>query len=255
MKKIIKYVLLDILRNRIVMSYGLLLLLVAVAVFQLEDNASKGILSLMNVTLIMVPLMSMVFSTIYIYNVSEFMELLVAQPIPRRQIWLSVFAGLAMALSLAYLVGCGIPLMLFSPTRSGMLLMGIGMVISVLFIAIALWAAVRTRDKARGIGLALLLWLFFTLIYDGWILFLLFQFMDYPLEVPMIVSSLFNPIDLARILLLLQLDVSVLMGATSRIFKEFIGTQWGMTSALLALALWVVVPLWFSLRYFNRKDL
>ena len=130
-----------------------------------------------------------------------------------------------------------------------------GWFITVVFIAIALWATVRTRDKARGIGLAIILWLFFTVIYDGWILFMLFQFMDYPLETPMILSSMFNPIDLARILILLELDISVLMGATSAVFKEFLGNEGGMAVAVIALVIWSVVPLWFSLRYFNRKDL
>ena len=75
------------------------------------------------------------------------------------------------------------------------------------------------------------------------------------LETPMILSSMFNPIDLARILILLELDISVLMGATSAVFKEFLGNEGGMAVAVIALVIWSVVPLWFSLRYFNRKDL
>ena len=255
MKKVIKYVLIDILRNRIVIGYAFLLLLVSLSVFNLEDSSSKGLLSLLNVTLIIVPLMSVVFSSIYLYNVAEFIELLVAQPLPRRQIWLSVYAGLASALSLAYFIGCGLPLLFYSPTKAGLVLLLMGWFITVVFIAIALWATVRTRDKARGIGLAIILWLFFTVIYDGWILFMLFQFMDYPLETPMILSSMFNPIDLARILILLELDISVLMGATSAVFKEFLGNEAGMAAAVIALVIWSVLPLWFSLRYFNRKDL
>lgn len=255
MKKVIKYVLLDILRNRIVISYALFLLLVSLSVFNLEGDASKGVLSLLNVVLIFVPLMSGVFSTIYFYNVAEFIELLVAQPVPRRHIWLSIFSGLSSALSLAFIIGCGIPILFYAPTMSGAMLVIMGVFITVIFIALALWASVRTRDKARGIGVALLLWLFFTLIYDGWILFLMFRFMDYPLETPMIVSALLNPIDLARILILLQLDISVLMGATSAVFKTFLGSNAGIGAAIAALVLWSALPFWFSLRYFNRKDL
>lgn len=34
----------------------------------------------------------------------------------------------------------------------------------------------------------------FTLIFVGIVLFLLFQFMDYPMEKPMLVFSCFNPV-------------------------------------------------------------
>ena len=33
-------------------------------------------------------------------------------------------------------------------------------------------ASVSTRDKARGIGIAILLWFLFTMIYDGFVLWI-----------------------------------------------------------------------------------
>jgi Cu-processing system permease protein len=95
MKKIIKYVFTDILRNKIVLGYTLFLLLLSFSVFNLEDNTSKGLLSLLNIMLIMVPLVSIIFSTIYVYNSSEFIELLVSQPLKRKSLWISLFTGLA----------------------------------------------------------------------------------------------------------------------------------------------------------------
>ena len=80
MKKIAKYVILDILRNRIMIAYTVLLLLISFSVFSLEDNVEKSVLSLINLVLLIVPLVSIIFSTIYVYNSSEFIELLVAQP-------------------------------------------------------------------------------------------------------------------------------------------------------------------------------
>src|SRR5674476_1532939 len=70
MKKIIKYVITDILRNKIVIAYTVLLLAISFSVFNLEDNTSKGLLSLMNIVLIVVPLICIIFSTIYVYNLS-----------------------------------------------------------------------------------------------------------------------------------------------------------------------------------------
>jgi Cu-processing system permease protein len=255
MKKIIKYVIIDILRNKIMLAYTLFLLLISLSVFNLEDNAAKGLLSLLNIILIIVPLVSILFSAIYIYNSAEFLELLVSQPLKRKTIWLSVFTGLAVSLAVAFFVGAGIPILLYEATATGFMMLGTGLLLSVIFVAIAMFAAVKTRDKAKGIGITILLWLYFSLLFDGLVLFLLFQFADYPLEKAMVGVSILNPIDLSRILILLKMDVSALMGYTGAIFKNFFGTHTGVILSFLILVIWVVLPTWLSLRTFNRKDL
>lgn len=255
MGKIIKYVMLDILRNRIVLAYMIFLSLLGFSLFNINDNPSKGLLSLLNVVLIIVPLVSIIFSSIYMYNSAEFIELLVSQPLKRINLWMSFFIGLGLSLSLAFFVGCGIPIMLFAANATGIMLITMGILLSVIFTAIALLATVLTRDKAKGIGVSILLWLYFTLIFDGIILFLLFQFMDYPLEKAMIGFSILNPVDLSRVLILLKMDVSAMMGVTSAVFHDVFGSSIGMIVALCILVLWVFFPLWFSVRKFNRKDL
>jgi Cu-processing system permease protein len=248
-------VILDILRNRIMIAYTLLLLLISFSVFGLEDNVEKGVLSLVNLVLLIVPLVSIIFSTIYVYNSSEFIELLVAQPVKRKSIWISIFAGLSTSLSLAFFVGVGIPILLYSPGSNGMVLTISGMALSVIFVSIAMLASVVTRDKAKGIGASILLWFFFTLIYDGIVLFILFQFGDYPMEKPMIALTSLNPVDLARVMMLLKLDISALMGYTGALFNEVFGGNLGMIYALVILVLWATLPLWISLRKFSAKDL
>lgn len=255
MKKIIKYVIVDILRNKIILFYTLFLLAASFSVFSLEDNNSKGLLSLLNIILIVVPLVSIVFSTIYIYNSAEFIELLVSQPLRRKSIWLSLFAGLAVSQSIAFFVGAGIPVLIYQPDMIGFTMILIGIILSIIFVGIASVSTVKTRDKAKGIGFAIMLWLYFSLLFDGLILFLLFQFADYPMEKPMIGISALNPIDLSRILILLQLDVSAMMGYTGAIFKDFFGTYIGITISFVVLLLWIIIPVWYSTRKFNNKDL
>ena len=255
MKKIIKYVTADILRNKIVLAYTVLLLIISFSVFALQDDASKGMLSLLNITLLIVPLMAVIFSAIYIYNSAEFIELLVSQPLKRKSIWRSLFYGLAAALSIAYFIGAGIPIIIYQPSATGFIMLGTGIILSIIFVAIALLAAVLTRDKAKGIGITILLWLYFALIFDGLILFILFQFEDYPLDKFMVFTSAFNPVDLCRILILLRMDVSALMGYTGAIFKDFFGSQAGSLVAAIVLLLWVIIPVWLSMKKFQKKDL
>ena len=255
MKKIIKYVMSDILQNRIVLVYTFFLLVTSLSVFSLEDSSSKGLLSLLNVILLIVPLVSIIFSTIYVYNSAEFIELLVSQPLKRKVIWLSLFTGLAGSLSIAFFIGVGIPVLLFQPNAIGYMMTGIGILLSIIFVAIAMLATVKTRDKAKGIGVAILLWLYFSILFDGLVLFLLFQFADYPLEKAMIGISALNPIDLSRILILLHMDVSAMMGYTGAVFKDFFGTGTGMAISFGVLLVWCILPVWMSTRKFNRKDL
>src|SRR5690348_1144658 len=255
MKKIIKYVINDILRNKIVIVYTLLLVIISFSVFNLEDNTSKGLLSLMNIVLIIVPLICIIFSTIYIYNSSEFIELLVSQPLQRKHIWMSLYTGMSLALTLAFFIGVGVAVLIYSLTTTGFILVGVGLLLTLIFVSIALLAAVYTRDKAKGIGISVLLWLYFSLIFDSLVLFILFQFADYPLEKAMLVLSGLNPIDMGRILILLKMDVSALMGYTGAVFQNFFGTTYGVIITLLVMLLWTIVPVSLSLRKFKKKDL
>ncbi|HWC52176.1 MAG TPA: hypothetical protein VG676_01230 [Chitinophagaceae bacterium] len=148
MKKITKYVLTDILRNKIVIGYTIFLLLISLSVFNLEDTAAKGLLSLLNIILIIVPLVCVIFSTIYIYNSAEFIELLVSQPLRRKQLWASLFTGLAGSLALSFLIGIGIPVLLYAATDTGYIMIVMGLLLTIIFVAIAMFAAVIARDKA-----------------------------------------------------------------------------------------------------------
>jgi Cu-processing system permease protein len=255
MFRIVKYVLYDILQNRIVIGYTLFLLAVSFGLFNLSADATKGLVSLLNVALIVTPLVSIVFATIHFYNSYEFIELLAAQPIRRSVIVWSEFIGLASALTLAVLVGMGLPILLFSPNATGFSLLAATVGLTIAFVSIALLASVATRDKAKGIGVALLLWFFFSLIYDALVLFLMFALADYPLEKAMLVFVSLNPIDLARVVVLLQMDISALMGYTGALFREFLGTGWGIAFAASVLLLWATLPMLWAVRIFRKKDL
>ena len=54
----------------------------------------------MNVILLLVPLIATMFGVMYYYNSREFTELLLAQPIPRRHIFIGQYLGIAGSLSI-----------------------------------------------------------------------------------------------------------------------------------------------------------
>ena len=255
MNRIIKIILLDILKNKIVLAYTLIIAVLAWSSFALEDSSSKGLLTILNVILFTVPLVSILFATIYLYNSSEFIELLLSQPIKRAKIWISLFLGLSLSMVIAFFVGAGIPLLIFASNAVGFMMILVGCIISVVFIALAFLSSIVTRDKAKGIGIAIMTWLFFALLFDGIVLFLLFQLSDYPIENAMVGVTAFSPIDLARLQILLHLDVSAMMGYTGAIFKDFFGTTVGLFVSFLLLILWAIIPFTVSLLKFKNKDL
>ena len=255
MKKIIKYIMLDILRSKIVLAYMIFLLLFSLGLFLVEDLPEKSLISILTLNLTLVPLIGIVFSTMYIYNSSEFIELLVAQPIQRKTIWLGLFAGLSLALCLAFFIGCGIPILIFSANSQGISMIFTGILLSLIFVSIALFTTVYINDKTKGIGASLLLWLYFTILFDGIVLFALFQLIDYPLENLIVGLSILNPIDLVRIISLLKMDISALMGATSAVFKQSFTGSVGYIISYGILVLWIAIPLILSIRKFSKKDL
>ena len=255
MNKIARFILFDILKNKIVIFYTILLFIISWSVLGLDNNYTKATLSLLNVVLLVVPLVSIVFSTIYVYNSSQFIELLLSQPVPRGKVWFNLFLGLSTALILAFLVGCGIPILLYSSIETGASLLITGVFLSIIFTSLAMLAAIFSRDRAKGIGISIFIWMFFAIIYDGILLVLMFQFADYPIEGIMATVAAVNPIGLSRIFVLLQLDVAAMLGQAGAIFRKVFGSGGGMVISMIILAIWTLVPFLWSLIMFNKKDL
>ncbi len=183
------------------------------------------------------------------------MEMLLAQPVGRLQVLASEFLATAGSLALAFIIGQGLPIALYYPDGLGLHYVFVSIGLSFSCAAIAFLAAVLSRDKARGIGVVLLIWFYFAMIYDGIVLMILFAFSDYPLEKLTLLLTALNPIDLARVSMMLQMDVSALMGYTGALFKEFFGSAWGSLFTIGILILWIAFPLTWAGIVFRKKDL
>jgi Cu-processing system permease protein len=255
MFRIVKYVVGDIVRGRIVIGYAGLLLVASLGLFNLGGDTTKALVGLLSLVLMIVPLVSLVFATAHFYNSHEFIELLAAQPLPRATILLAQIIGVTLALTAALLVGIVVPVLLYAFTITGFTLIAVALMLTAVFTALAFLAAVVARDKARGIGAALLIWFYFGLLHDGLTLYALFLLEDFPLEGISLALLALNPVDLARVLVLLQMDISALMGYTGAMLKDLLGTGTGILFASLILGAWVAAPVAATVWIFRRKDL
>jgi Cu-processing system permease protein len=255
MTRVIKYVFYDILRTRFILLYTALLLISTFALFQLDSDPSKVVMSLLNIVLMVVPLVSIVFTTIHFYNSYEFIELMLAQPINRKVVFVGEYLAVTFSLCMAFAIGVGVPIIVYGASASGLSLIFCGTVLTMVFVSLAFLASVLTRDKAKAIGIALLFWFYFSLIYDGFLLWFVYAFSDYPLEKLTLTLIALNPVDLARVIMLLKLDISALMGYTGAFYKEFFGSSFGIAFSSFVLFLWIAIPCLLAMRIFSKKDL
>lgn len=245
---------LDLLKNRAIILYGIVLAMLGWGMFLVESQPEKTILALLQVTLIILPLVTSVFATMYYYNAAEFIHLLLIQPVRRGKIIRGVFAGLSGGFVLSYLLGVGLPLLLFYPTAASLYLITAGVLLSVVFTGIALLVSTHQQDKARSMGIVLLLWVFFAFIYDGAQLLVMYQLAEYPIERGILWATFFNPVSIARILVVIQTEAAALLGLSGAIFQDFFGSFRGSLTAVFVLLVWGVVPYVFSRRKFLKKD-
>jgi len=255
--RIIRYEMHDVLRSRWLLIYTLFFAAVSYVLFRFSGDGVKAALSLMNVVLGLVPLVSIVFGTLYIYHAREFIELLLTQPIRRRTLFLGLYGGLLIPLAGAGLLGMGLPLLWLGGAETRPLtacLLLSTLLMTAIFLALSFLISIRHEDRLKGLGFSILLWLFFAVLYDGIVLLFAFLFREYPLERSLLALMVLNPIDLARVSLLLQSDASLLLGYTGAVFRKFFGSQIGLLVAGAAQLVWVALPLALALRRFVRKD-
>lgn len=259
MLKILKYSFYDLIRSRWSYIYLTFYLLLGFVLLFLNNDLSKAVITLLNVVIILVPLIGTLFGVMYYYDSKEFTELLLAQPLKRSSIFLGQYLGVSLSLSLSVLLGLGIPFILYGLLESSAiwnftLLIVVAVFLTFIFTALSYNIALSNENKIRGFGLSILMWLFLAIIYDGIFLISLMVFDDYPLENLSLVGTLFNPIDLSRILILLQLDISALFGYTGALFKKFFGSTLGFLLSLACLLLWILIPV-LRIKYIsNKKD-
>ena len=249
----------DAVRSRWLLGYAAFFFLLTEGVIRFSGDGSKAVLTLASASLVVVPLVTLVLATIHVYNAREFTELLLAQPIRRSSLFKGLYLGLSLPLVAGFVAGIGLPFLLHGggdPSNRGALitLVALGVVLTFSFTAISFSIALFAEDRLRGLGVALGIWLLVGLLYDGLVLVAVALFSDYPIERPLLALTLANPVDLARVLLLLKLDVAALMGYTGAVFQRAFSGTVGPSLAAGMLGAWIVAPLMLGARQFRRKD-
>lgn len=257
--KIIKYQIKDNIQSRWIIGFFIFFLTFTYWLINFTGDAPKVILSILNMILIVIPLISLVFGSIYIYNNLNYIKFMLTQPIKRLSLYFGLYFGLVIPLLFCLTFGIGIGVLTFFPLFEEyisivILLLITGLFQILIFTAIAFLIATSNDDKLKGLGISIFVWLFFTIIYDGLILFILQTFQDYPLERIALGLTMINPVDLGRIFIILKFDVSALMGYTGAVFEDFFGNNVGLIISLSVQIIWFLISFIFGLKIFKSKD-
>jgi len=255
--KLIKYQWRDAVRSRWLLVYTILFWLATDGLFRFSGSGDRVILGLLNLVLLLVPLVGVILGTMHVYQSREYVELMLTQPIHRKSLFKSLYFGLSLPLCVGLAVGISLPFLyngaLTDHLPSILMLIGVGWSLTFVFVGLAFTLAFRHDDRVKGIGLALGLWIFLAIIYDALVLIGLTIFHEYPLQTPALVLMMLNPLDLARVLLLLQFEASALMGFTGAVFQSFFGSLKGQLIAFGVLATWAAIPFWLCQNLFSKK--
>ena len=255
MIEIARYLSLDLLKNKAIIGSLLLFAAISWGLFFIEHQPEKVLLMLMQITLLLIPLITLIFSCIYYYNSYEFTVLLLSNPIKRNAVIQAFFIALCIVFSIVYTLGIGLPLLLYSPTPESFILIASGNLLLWIFVGLALFISTMVKDKVKGIGLVLILWAFFAFLFDGLLIMLMYQFGAYPIEKLILALTFLNPIDISRISVIMQTDASAMMGLSGAVFVDFFGSIRGITISFISLLLWIILLYTGSVRNFRKNDL
>ena len=258
-RRIFQYQLRDVGRSRWVLGYAAFFLLCSEGLLRFSGVDSKALLGLTNIVLLIVPFVTMVFTMMYVYSSREFIEVMLAQPVRRRQIYIGILLGMCIPLLLTVVVGLGFPLVIHSTGDSGFGIRAVTLVACAGFLTVitavaAVWIAFAVTDRLRGLAIGIGVWLLLSVVYDGLVLAVITGLSDYPLDRAVLALSFLNPLDLVRLLMLLQFDVAALMSYTGVLLSEMFSGMAGVLWIVAALLFWTIVPGWMGFRAFRKRD-
>jgi len=255
--KVARYGVRDLVRSRWLIAYAGFFFVSTTLLMRFADTPAKALVSLVNVVLLVVPLANIVFGAMYLYSAREFVELLLAQPIRRTRLFAGLYLGLALPVVGAAVLAIGVPLFAGGASDGtlavGLLLALVAAALSAIFTALGAVIVYSIEDRVKGLAAAIGVWLLLAVVYDAAVLLAAMQFSNYPLERAMVGAMLANPIDLSRLLLMVQLDGAALLGYTGAVFQRFFGGLGALVAAGVV-ALWVAGPALAGARLFTRRD-
>lgn len=219
--------------------------------------------TLVQLMLLIVPIAALVFGVQTLAGEPDGAQLLFSQPVPRSVILLGTVTGLFEALFAAELIGfaaAGFVIFSFAGEEglSAFLLLIAGAAATTLvFLAIAARIAVAsTGRRARALGVALVAWFGFVLLYDVALLGIATTLKSGHATRALVAGVVLNPVDALRTGLLMGVEGTAAFGTASlAFFRVMGGTAAGFAWLAASPVVWILLAILSAAHRLRRIDL
>lgn len=258
-------------RNRWVVSFAILFaaLTLSLAYFGMVTSGYSGFqdftrtsASIINLGGFLIPLVALLLGVFSFITNQGYFEILVTQPISRSRVLLGRYLGLLLTIVGASLLGFGLPGVLIAlvigtaGAQSYLLVVVYSMMLAMVFTGLSVLISLLARRRQIALGIALGVWVFYELIYGMLMLGTTLYLSPTVLKTVLLGGLMGNPVDITRVLSLLQIGGPHLYGPAGATLVKLTGSA-GMATlfGVLGLLVWVVAPVVVSMRIFERQNL
>ena len=258
-------------RNKWVASFAVLfaILTLAISYFGMVTSGYSGFqdfartsTSLVKLSGFLIPLFALLLGVFSFISHREYLELMITQPLTRRQVILGKYLGLVFTLVGATVIGFTIPGILIS------LVIGIdgalgyaltvlfSMLLGLVFLGCAILISQISNRQQIAVGISIGVWIFFEVLYGLLIIGTTIYFSADLLQYVLLFALGGNPIDIVRVLSLIAVSGLEFFGPAGATLFKLAGSELtAMGYGIAGLTLWIIVPLMIALKRFSRQNL
>jgi Cu-processing system permease protein len=258
-------------RNRWVVSFAALfgVLTLTIAYFGMVTAGYAGFqdftrttASIVNLGGFLIPLFALMLGVFSFITNLDYLEVMATQPVSRTRLLFGKYLGLALTVLGASLLGFGLPgivIALVAGTEGAaqyLLVVAYSSLLGLVFTGLAVLISLAARRRQIALGIALAVWVFYELVYGVLMLASTLYLPASVVKQVLLVGLMGNPVDVARVLSLLQVGGPHLFGPAG---ASLVGMTGSATAATLigvaGLLIWVVTPVAVSTTIFKRQNL
>jgi len=258
-------------RNRWVVSFALLfaMLTLLIAYFGMVTSGYAGFqdftrtsASIINLGGFLIPLFAMLLGVFSFVTNQDYFEILLTQPVSRSRVLLGRYLGLLLTVLGASVLGFGLPGALIAlvigvqGAQSYLLVVAYSLMLAMVFTGLSVLISLVARRRQIALGIALAVWVFYELVYGMLMLGTTLYLPPGVLKTVLLAGLMGNPVDIARVLSLLEVGGPYLFGPAGATLVKMAGSPALATLfGVAGLLVWIVAPVILSMKIFERQNL
>ncbi len=226
------------------------------------QDFSRTTLSLLNLVLYLIPLVSLVIGVVGFSGDGRLNELLFSQPLNRWEIYIGKLLGLLVVLFSSTALGFSISgiIILSRVGSEGVLkylvFVLLSNILGFVFVSISGLISIIFKQRGKALGISVFVWFLFLIFYDLVIIGATTFLRGKIAATFAMVSLLGNPVDIVRVLSLITLNSPEIFGPAGAAFLKFLG---GSLKTYLILTLdllfWFAVTTFLSIKILSKQDI